>query len=322
MKLHANARLTVHGRLLLVQRVLGQGERVAQAASCAGVSECTAYRWLHRYREEGSEGLRDRSSRPHRSPGRTQPRKVERILRLRRRGLVAWEIAPQVGVPRSTVSRLLLQHGRRDEGAKLVAKSQEIRARSGLDEAVGSEYGEQGRLSRAADYPGGSLEAPQAIAVRFETGSQIEAAAGRVAGTVVPTTDGVALLVARGRSLLQLGAAEPVATLDLDCAEIVALAAGDTDNDSTVDVALLAVVGTTGEDEALVPLWLRQSEAGWQPAGGWSGSAETVVDGEMPPGYYSLVTHRDARLSDEERRELIDGLEATAGLHEEDKAGD
>ena len=111
MKLHANARLTFHGRLLLIQRVLERGEGVAQAAACAGVSERTAYRWLRRYREDGAEGLRDRSSRPHRSPGRTQPKKVERILRLRRRGLVAWEIAPQVGVPRSTVSRLLLQHG-------------------------------------------------------------------------------------------------------------------------------------------------------------------------------------------------------------------
>jgi transposase InsO family protein len=111
MRFHANARLTVHGRLLLVQRVLERGERVAEAAASAGVSEGTAYRWIRRYREEGSEGLEDRSSRPHRSPGQTAPRKVERILRLRRRGLVAWEIAQQAGVPRSTVSRILRRHG-------------------------------------------------------------------------------------------------------------------------------------------------------------------------------------------------------------------
>ncbi len=111
MKLHANARLTVHGRMLLVQRVVEERVPVAQAAARAGVSERTAYRWIRRDREEGQDGLHDRSSRPHRSPGRTAPRKVEHILRLRRQGLVAWEIARQVKVPRSTVSRILGQRG-------------------------------------------------------------------------------------------------------------------------------------------------------------------------------------------------------------------
>ncbi len=37
---------------------------------------------------------------------------------------------------------------------------------------------------------------------------------------------------------------------------------------------------------------------------------EVISDGEMPPWNYTL-THRDARLSDAERRELIDGLRAT-----------
>ncbi len=111
MKLHANARLTIHGRLLLVERVVERGERVAQAAACAGISESMAYRWLRRYREEGLAGLQDRSSRPHRSPGETPGRKVQRMLRLRRCGKVAWEIAEQVKVPRSTVSRILRHQG-------------------------------------------------------------------------------------------------------------------------------------------------------------------------------------------------------------------
>jgi mono/diheme cytochrome c family protein len=37
---------------------------------------------------------------------------------------------------------------------------------------------------------------------------------------------------------------------------------------------------------------------------------EVISDGGMPPWNYTL-THRDARLSDAERRELIDGLRAT-----------
>lgn len=42
-------------------------------------------------------------------------------------------------------------------------------------------------------------------------------------------------------------------------------------------------------------------------------SAETVIDGEMPPAYYTRLTHAGARLSDTERRQLIDGLIATFG---------
>jgi len=47
-------------------------------------------------------------------------------------------------------------------------------------------------------------------------------------------------------------------------------------------------------------------------------SAETVAEGEMPPGYYTLVTHNAARLTDAERSELIQGLKATLGTSERD----
>ena len=40
-------------------------------------------------------------------------------------------------------------------------------------------------------------------------------------------------------------------------------------------------------------------------------SAESVIEGGMPPTYYTLLTHSAARLSDAERQELIDGLNAT-----------
>lgn len=42
-------------------------------------------------------------------------------------------------------------------------------------------------------------------------------------------------------------------------------------------------------------------------------AAEEVAEGEMPPGYYLLV-HPEARLTDAERRALVDGLAATPGL--------
>ena len=110
MRVHANAKLTPKGRLLLVQRI-EDGWRAEAAAASAGVSERTAYRWLRRYRERGTEGLVDRSSRPHRCPASTSEKKVRRIVRLRRRRLVAWEIAQRMEIPRSTVSRILRREG-------------------------------------------------------------------------------------------------------------------------------------------------------------------------------------------------------------------
>ena len=35
-----------------------------------GISRSTGYKWLRRYRAEGKAGLRDRSCRPHSSPGK------------------------------------------------------------------------------------------------------------------------------------------------------------------------------------------------------------------------------------------------------------
>ena len=46
MNIHKNARMTVHGRVLLVERVEVEGWRVSDAARSAGVSERTAYKWL------------------------------------------------------------------------------------------------------------------------------------------------------------------------------------------------------------------------------------------------------------------------------------
>lgn len=108
---HANARLNVHGRRLLVERVRGQGWAVAHAAKAMGVSRQCAHRWVARFDAEGEAGLVDRSSRPRSSPRRTSAAVEAAIVAARvahRRGQ-DW-IGPELGVPARTVSRVLRRH--------------------------------------------------------------------------------------------------------------------------------------------------------------------------------------------------------------------
>jgi transposase InsO family protein len=95
----------------LVRRVREQGWTVGEAAAAAGVSRRTAHKWLRRYSEEGEAGLRDRSSRPRRIRTRTPARALRQIERLRRRLKAGWEIALELGIPASTVSRHLKELG-------------------------------------------------------------------------------------------------------------------------------------------------------------------------------------------------------------------
>ena len=59
---HRNARLTVHGRRLLVHRVRDLGMPVAHAAKTMGISRQCAHRWIAHFDAEGDAGLYDRSS--------------------------------------------------------------------------------------------------------------------------------------------------------------------------------------------------------------------------------------------------------------------
>ena len=55
MKMHANARLSLKGRELLVDRVEDAGWSLSAAAEAAGISDRTARKWLARYRAEGRD---------------------------------------------------------------------------------------------------------------------------------------------------------------------------------------------------------------------------------------------------------------------------
>ena len=108
---HRNARLTFHGRCLLVHRVRELGMPVAHVAKAMGVSRQCAHRWVARFDAEGEAGLWDRSSRPHRTPTRTSPTVEAEVLAARalhRRGQ-DW-LGPELGVAPRTVSRILRRH--------------------------------------------------------------------------------------------------------------------------------------------------------------------------------------------------------------------
>jgi transposase InsO family protein len=109
VNVHKNARLTVEGRKLLIERIGVMG--LTAAAEAAGVSPRTARKWLKRFEQEGLEGLMDRSSRPRRTRGtldETLRRSIEQLRRLR---MPMRRIAELVGISVSTVSRWLARLG-------------------------------------------------------------------------------------------------------------------------------------------------------------------------------------------------------------------
>jgi transposase InsO family protein len=108
---HGNARLTVHGRRVLIARIQ-QGRPIAHVADEMGISRQTAYKWWERWRRFGDAGLMDRSSRPCSSPARTARRVERRVLELRtRHKLGPARLGGIVELPASTVHRVLVRAG-------------------------------------------------------------------------------------------------------------------------------------------------------------------------------------------------------------------
>jgi hypothetical protein len=110
---HADARTTVHGRLLIVARYRASWPK-AHIPAAMGISHKCVSTWLGRYAAEGEAGLADRSSRPHNSPRRTAPRRGSHPAAGHpappRAG--ADQIGAELGVPTRTLSRVLVRRGR------------------------------------------------------------------------------------------------------------------------------------------------------------------------------------------------------------------
>ena len=108
---HRNARLTVHGRMLIVQRHRA-GWKQAHIAAAMGVSRKCVKTWIDRHEAEGEAGLQTRSSRPHSMPTKTAPEVERRVLAARAGHRDGPDVlGPKIGVPARTVSRILRRHG-------------------------------------------------------------------------------------------------------------------------------------------------------------------------------------------------------------------
>lgn len=128
---HKNARLTYARREELARRAMLPGANVSALAREGGVSRQTVLKWRRRYLAEGASGLRDRSSKPHRSP-RALPRYRRRqIARQRTKGWSSLRIAQHYGLSISTVvaiqRRLGLNRLRRLEPPRPVVRYEHAR---------------------------------------------------------------------------------------------------------------------------------------------------------------------------------------------------
>ncbi|WP_082100180.1 IS481 family transposase [Demequina maris] len=108
---HANARLTVHGRRLIVERHR-QGWAQAHIAAAMGVSRKCVHTWIARFEADGDDGLADRSSRPHRCPTRVGSDVEVAVIAHRRATRQGRDgVAADLGMAPRTVSRILARHG-------------------------------------------------------------------------------------------------------------------------------------------------------------------------------------------------------------------
>jgi transposase InsO family protein len=100
---HKNARLTFVRRVELVKRLGGVSSNRSLLAREFGVSRRTVWKWWQRYLTEGEAGLRERSSRPQRSPAQLPRYQRRQIERRRRQRWSSLRIAQYYGRPVSTV---------------------------------------------------------------------------------------------------------------------------------------------------------------------------------------------------------------------------
>ena len=107
MDTHKNARLTPKGREQMVHCVVDGGLSSAATARKYNTTPKTVAKWVKRFRAEGVDGLRDRSSRPLSSDSQTPQATCDGVEALRRQRYTGNQIARELGISPATVSRIL-----------------------------------------------------------------------------------------------------------------------------------------------------------------------------------------------------------------------
>ena len=115
-----------------VSMAMSEGANLSFLCRRFGISRTTGSKWVHRYRAQGREGLRDSSRRPHHSPSRTEPWLEATVLKLRDRH-PAWggrklrrrlqDLGTDPVPAASTITEILRRHGRIDASASEKARS-------------------------------------------------------------------------------------------------------------------------------------------------------------------------------------------------------
>ena len=111
MDTHKNARLTPKGREAMVHAVVDCGMSKAVAARQFNTTVKTVSKWVDRFRQDGVEGLRDRSSRPLSSPDQIPLATCDAAESLRRQRCTQEQIAAQLAISKASVSRILKRRG-------------------------------------------------------------------------------------------------------------------------------------------------------------------------------------------------------------------
>ena len=110
MNIHSLARTTPASRELIASR-REAGVAEAVVAAQLGIDRKTVRKWTRRKRAEGAAGLRDRSSRPLRSPAALDAAWQEAVLALRRLRFTQSQIAQVLALSKSRIQRVVAAKG-------------------------------------------------------------------------------------------------------------------------------------------------------------------------------------------------------------------
>ena len=109
---HPRPRLSEYSRWQVATMVAEDGWPQARVAELFRVSRPTVSKWVARYRANGLDGLRNRSSRPHSCPHRVSAAVEELVVAERRRLRIGPDdLAARLGLAPVTVWRVLRRHG-------------------------------------------------------------------------------------------------------------------------------------------------------------------------------------------------------------------